>query len=179
MIDPVLVLVLSWCLGLLFLAAAADKVIDWRAFRSTLEEYQLVPRWGLVPVGVMVAVLEAISGVGLLFSASRVVAAFMGAGLLVCYGLGIWINLLRGRVHIDCGCLGGRESALSHWLVLRNVMLAIAALLCALPTVERSLSWVDVLSITGGVVSLAVLYLGLNLLLSYHLEQSAWGLIDE
>ena len=153
--------------------------MDWGAFRTTLEEYRLVPGWALAPAGLVVVALEACAGAGLLFASLRESAAYLAAGLLVSYGLAIWINLLRGRVHIDCGCLGGRESVLSYWLVLRNATLTLAAMLCTLPPGERSLSWIDFVSITGGVVALALLYVGINLLLSFHLEQSAWGLTDD
>ena len=179
MIDPVVQLVLAWCLALLFIGGAADKLLGWDAFRTTLGEYRLVPAWALVPVGLVVVSLEVGTGVGLLVAPLRASAAYVATGLLAGYGLAIWINLLRGRVHIDCGCLGGRESVLSYWLVLRNAALTLAAVLCVFPAGARALSWMDFISITGGVVTFVLLYLGINLLLSYHLEQSAWGLTDD
>lgn len=179
MIDPVLLLVLSWCIALLFIGAAADKVFGWGGFLATLAEYQLLPERTIVPAAVSVVLLEACAGVGLLFAPLRANAAYLAAALLVSYGLAIWINLLRGRVHIDCGCIGGRASVLSHWLLLRNAVLTLAALLCALPATGRTLGWIDFLSVAGGVTVLAMLYLGINLLLSYHFEQNAWGLTDD
>ena len=179
MIDPVFQLVLAWCLALLFIGGSADKLMDWSAFRTTLTEFRLVPEWAVTPVGSTVVLLEACAGTALLFASSRVMGAYVAAALLLAYGAGIWINLLRGRVHIDCGCLGGRESVLSYWLVLRNATLTIAALICVMSPIARSLSWMDVVSATGGVAALVLLYLGLNLLLSFHLEQSAWGLTDD
>ena len=68
---------------------------------------------------------------------------------------------------------------MSYWLVLRNATLTIAAALCVMSPSARSLAWMDVVSATGGVVALVLLYVGLNLLLSFHLEQSAWGLTDD
>jgi hypothetical protein len=127
----------------------------------------------------MVVLLEACAGIALAFASSRVIGAYVAIALLLSYGASIWINLLRGRVYIDCGCLGGRESVLSYWLVLRNATLTVAAVLCVLAPSARSLAWMDMVSVSGGVVTLVLLYLGLNLLLSYHLEQSAWGLTDD
>lgn len=179
MIDPVFQLVLVWCLALLFIGAAADKLLEWGAFRTTLEDFQLMLEWALAPVGVMVVLLETCAGVALAFASLRVIGASVAVALLLAYGASIWINLLRGRVHIDCGCLGGRESVLSYWLVARNATLTVAAVLCVLAPSARSLHWMDLVSVAGGVVTLVLLYLGLNLLLSYHLDQSAWGLTDD
>lgn len=179
MIDPLFQLILSWCLAVLFIGAAVDKLLDWGTFRTTLEEFRLMPEWALAAVGSIIVLMEALAGLGLLFSSLRAIGAGIAVTLLLAYGAGIWINLLRGRVHIDCGCLGGRESALSYWLVLRNATLTAAAVLCVLTPSARTLSWMDIVSATGGVVTLVLLYLGINLLLSYHLEQSAWGLTDD
>jgi hypothetical protein len=67
-------------------------------------------------------------------------------------------NLWRGRRQIDCGC-GGEVHPLSWGLVLRNGVLAAAALLVAGPTVERELEWLDGVTLVVGVLAFYAMYL--------------------
>jgi Methylamine utilisation protein MauE len=68
------------------------------------------------------------------------------------------INLLRGRNDIDCGC-GGAAHPLSWGLVVRNVVLAAAALAASRPTLERGMNWIDALTLVLGVLAFYALYL--------------------
>ena len=68
------------------------------------------------------------------------------------------VNLLRGRHDIDCGC-GGATHPLSWGLVARNGVLAAAAVLASRPTLERSMDWIDALTLVLGVLAFYALYL--------------------
>ena len=63
------------------------------------------------------------------------------------------INLMRGRRFIDCGC-GGATQPLSIGLVVRNVVLAIAAMIALVPAPTRPLGWLDIVSMVAGVLVL-------------------------
>jgi hypothetical protein len=75
------------------------------------------------------------------------------------YAGAIFVNLVRGRRGIDCGCAGVAASrSLSGGLVVRNGVLIIAALTSALPATSRSLAWIDAVTIVAGVAAAALLY---------------------
>jgi hypothetical protein len=76
------------------------------------------------------------------------------------------VNLRRGRRDVDCGCFGpARRRPISSTLVARNVALAAAALTVALPVQPRALIWIDAVTITAGVLLLALLYAAIDGLL--------------
>lgn len=163
MIDPVVAWVVRIALSALFAVAASHKLRDFPVFLATLSDYRLLPR-PLVPlgaaalVGVEVAVALALVG-------WPEVGAVGAAILLSVYSLAIGWNLLRGRRHIDCGCLGpaGRRS-LSGWLVVRNVALSSGAVALLLGSTARALVWVDAVSVVGGVLACALLWAAANAL---------------
>jgi ABC-type phosphate transport system permease subunit len=98
------------------------------------------------------------------------------AALLLVYAGGMAINILRGRTHIDCGCLGfGTSRASLGWeLVARNILLgAVALAVFALPVVPRALGAIDAISGLGAVVALALLYLGFGQFTAVRLQEKA------
>jgi hypothetical protein len=69
------------------------------------------------------------------------------------------INLSRGRVHLDCGCLGfGRRQAIRWWMVGRNLTIAALALLAGEAMSARALTALDALTIVCATVTFVVLY---------------------
>jgi methylamine utilization protein MauE len=101
---------LSIAIGLVLVAAAFDKLRDWPAFRAAVANYRLLPSTLVVPFSLILPLVEAAAGIGLLVEAT----------------LGIATNVVRGRVDIDCGCGGveGRQR-LSWALVMRNAVLVV------------------------------------------------------
>ena len=127
-VDPVIATIIRFALGWLFLAASAHKLRDMVDFRSVLATYRILPE-RLVAVAAWLVVAAEISiGVGMLWQFPS--AYVGGAALLLAYAVVMAINLMRGRRFIDCGC-GGATQPLSLGLVLRNVVLAIAAVVRA------------------------------------------------
>jgi ABC-type branched-subunit amino acid transport system permease subunit len=80
------------------------------------------------------------------------------ASLVALYAFAIGINLWRGRQDIDCGC-GGESHPLSWGLALRNLILAAAALVASQPTMERSMDWIDAITLVLGVLAFYAFYL--------------------
>ena len=158
-LDPAVSTIIALGVALLFGAAALHKLKDGSRFRTALAGYGLVPA-ALNPAAALgLVVLESLTAAMLPFAASRRVGALLAAGLLVSYALAIGVNLLRGRTSIDCGCLGaGQRNRIGGWMVIRNLGLAAAALAAMLPTTDRSLTSLDVVTIVGAVLALAALY---------------------
>jgi uncharacterized membrane protein YphA (DoxX/SURF4 family) len=193
-LDPVVSWILRLAFAALFAMAAAHKIRDPRGFRQTLSDYQLLPRTLLMPAAIGLVAVEVLITIDLLTGsithvftgmisdtiAGRMAntpwAGLAACGLLLLYGLAIGVNLLRGRSEIDCGCLGpaGRQP-LSSWLLVRNGILALGAALTTLPLSGRSLHAIDVITLSGGLLVLGLLFHTVNLLAADH---SRWPTLE-
>ncbi|MEM7541346.1 MAG: MauE/DoxX family redox-associated membrane protein [Pseudomonadota bacterium] len=165
--DPIIVLACRYSLALLFAHAAWTK---WRAFpyfSATLNEYRLLPPVLVPSAAAGIVASEAAIAVGALASPTATFAMALAAILLIVYISAIGINLTRGRNDIDCGC-GGPESkqTLNGWLVVRNLLLVITALVGSASLVLRPLTAIDASLIGLVVLTATVIYLALEQLLS-------------
>jgi len=144
MIDPLVPLVISVSLALLFFMAARHKLSSQRHFQAQLSAYRLLPEIILPFAARILPWLEMSLVVLLLIPLTRVFAATAAALMLTVYALAMTVNLIRGLGAIDCGC-GDKPQTLSIWLVVRNAVLATGALLLTVPVVERDLNFADVI----------------------------------
>lgn len=158
-LDPSVQWVLRLALAWLLLSAARHKLRSAGAFRSALGGYGLLPD-GLVGVAARgLTLAELTAGIALLAPPLAGPGAALASCLFGLYGAAIASNLLRGRRDIDCGCGGpGERRALGWPLVARNVVLLAAAGLASLPATPRAWVWLDAVSVGGGVLVLALLY---------------------
>jgi uncharacterized membrane protein YphA (DoxX/SURF4 family) len=170
-LDPVIATIIRFALGWLFLAASAHKLKDMADFRSVLATYRILPERLVTIAAWLVVAAEIGIGVGMLWQFK---AAYVGgAALLLLYAGVMTINLMRGRRFIDCGC-GGATQPLSLGLVLRNVVLAIAAVTALVPAPARPLEWLDIVSMGAGVLVLGALYAATNQLLAARARLEEW-----
>ena len=144
MIDPLLTIVIATSLALLFLMAARHKISAKRRFEAQLAAYRILPDSLVTPMARVLPWLEIAVAASLLFAITRPFGALMAATLLAMYALAMGINLRRGRSQIDCGC-GDTPQPLSGLLILRNLLLAIGALLLIAPVATRPLGMLDML----------------------------------
>ena len=84
---------------------------------------------------------------------------------MLLYAVAIAINMVRGRREIDCGC-SLQSRPIGRWMVVRNLLLALALAVTALPVTQRVLGIIDVATSGAGVLVLTLLYASLDLLLS-------------
>ena len=168
----------------LFFTSAKHKIDRFDVFRFVLDDYRLLPSGITVVTAGVVVVLEVALAVGWLVAFVGVwgelalaraivwIVAFATMLLLVGYALAMASLLLRGRVHVDCGC-SSNDIPVSYRLVVRNVVMAAvpAALLLAPPTsFVPGAVWVGV---ALGIVAVT-LYAGFNQLAANAAEQSTW-----
>jgi len=173
MIDPVIIISIRFAFALLFALSAFEKLQDREMFLFHLDEYRLLPR-ALVPAaGTLIIAAEVVTAVLLLLH-SPVYGVVTGSTLLGVYGLGILINLLRGRTWMDCGCLGSEGEGLSYWLVVRNIVLLATLALILLPAIDRSLVWLDYLSMLFSVVAASIAYVAFHTLLAADTRSKMW-----
>jgi hypothetical protein len=159
-IDPAVQWLLRIALSLLFARAAAHKLRDVGAFRRALEAYAVVPAVWSVFAGAALIGVECAVAVGLWLPRVAPLAALGAAALLALYAAAMGTALARGQRDLDCGCTGpAHRQPVRAALVVRNAILAAVALCAALPAAARPLTWVDALTVLGGVGVLACGYL--------------------
>lgn len=178
MIDPLIVKALSVALGLMLAGAAWHKLSSLSEFRAVLADYQLLPSFVVAPAALLIPASEILLGLAWLAGFARGIVAPLTAAMFAVYAIAIAINLLRGRLHISCGCgLGGASSEnqpLSWVLVVRNAVLVMLALLPLLTESERSFGWFDWLTFIATVLTSALLYLGASQLLQNGSAIRSW-----
>lgn len=178
MLDPLVLKLVSLCFGLLFLLAAVHKLTGLNRFRASLEAYELLPGALLTPASIGVPVIEVLLGAAWLAAIERASIAFASMALLAAYTLAIAINLLRGRIHIDCGCgmasSAGRDQQLSWGLVARNCILIAAALTATLPAGDRAIGILDYVTLVAGLLAIVLLYGAANQLLHNGAAIGTW-----
>ena len=150
-----------------FLVAAAHKQRAPTVFRSQLAAYQLVPERATGALAAAVVAGELATGLGLLDSPLRLMAAVAALVWLSAYSFAIALNLVRGRRDIDCGCSGPAfRQPLTPWLLARNALLIGIAAAGLAPVQGRALLWGDSVTVVGGVAVLAALYAASNRMLA-------------
>ncbi len=164
MIDPLLPTAIALGFAFLFVAAAWHKLSARGRFEAILRDYRLLPEFLVRPIAMLMPVIELTLGLGWISGLSPRATALASAVLLAMYALAIAINLMRGRIYIDCGCgfgtSTGEEQALSSSLVARNILLIGLALLPLAPTTGRDLGTIDFLVVVGSVLTAILLYAG-------------------
>jgi len=179
-LDPAIGWLIRAALSLLFARAAAHKLADVGAFRRAVEGYRLVaPPW-TVPVGAALIAAEVAVAVGLWLPHVAPLAALGAAALLALYGGAMALNLARGRRDLDCGCTGpAHRQPIRPALVVRNALLAGAALVGALPAGARALGWLDLVTVAAGAGALALCYAAADGLLAEAARNRARRAVDD
>ena len=139
-IDPAIGYLLAAALALIFGASGVLKLRDPALFAASVANYALLPRWSERPFALTLPLAEIAAAVGVLFPATRAIAAASLALLLGVFTAAIAINLARGRADIDCGCFGpALRQELSGWLVARNLILIVVAATLVMPEGARQI----------------------------------------
>ena len=176
MLDPIVVSLISISFGLMFLLASVHKLRGLDTFRAVLADYRVMPAMIVPVVAVALPLFEAAIGLAWLFSTINL--WLPTTVLLVLYTAGISINLLRGRVHISCGCGFGAstrtDEALSWGLVVRNVILTGAALITSMPVASRPIGILDYATLVLALVVIVLLLTAGNQLIRNMAAINTW-----
>jgi|TARA_B110001450_G_C17664480_1_gene498867 hypothetical protein len=123
MITSLITAIAALSLSYVFADSALHKFSSPQYFRAALDNYRVVPKLLLRPLGHSLPLIEVALAIGLLIPSMRGVTLLGMAFLLSAYTAGMAINILRGRADIDCGCSGPMQAeGLSPWLLARNVI---------------------------------------------------------
>jgi uncharacterized membrane protein YphA (DoxX/SURF4 family) len=176
-LDPLLLLTLRVALALLFATTAAHKLSDADSFRASVRAYRLIPAAAVGLVAALLTAVEAALAIGLVVAATASAAAAGAVVLLALYSIAIAINLARGRTDLDCGCAGPTaRQPLVRGLLLRNALLVGCALLAGARGGDRSLVWLDAVSLFGSVACAAALWHAAGRLLALQARSPRQGL---
>jgi hypothetical protein len=178
MIDPLLSKAIAFGFTVLFIGVACHKLLARDRFEAILRDYQLLPKYLVRPLSVLMPVIELALGLGWASGLSPRVTVFGSAALLATYALAMTINIVRGRIYIDCGCgfgdSTGKEQALSMSLVARNTLLVGLALLPLIPTTGRNLAITDFAVVVASVLTAILLYAGSGQLIQNRAAINTW-----
>jgi hypothetical protein len=165
-LDPTLGLLIVVSFALLLASAAWHKARSLTDFTASLVAYRVLPESLSRRLAWLAPLLELSIAVLLLSPPGRHGGAIAAIGLLLAYAVGIAINLGRGRRDLDCGCSGPRDRRpIAAWMVWRNIVLAAALGVAALPWSPRPLGAIDAVTLVGGLTAVVLLYLALDRLL--------------
>lgn len=157
-LDPLVILIACGVLIAVFVRAIWHKLSDFDVFKASFADYEVLPLSLIAPAALILVLAEAAIVIGLVIPLTRTAAALGAVILLVLYGGAIAVNLRRGRYMIDCGC-GGSGQGLSWFLVARNAILAMIAVLAAAVPAARDISFTDALILGFSVVTVWLLIL--------------------
>lgn len=167
LMDPAVVHTARYGIAALFAFAAISKARNYSVFRATMLDYQLVPKHLLGICAALVFALELFISCSVFHSALAPLGMQLAAVLLLAYGSAIGTNLLRGRRDIDCGCTGPAvRQSLTGWLVLRNIVLTMIALVGMSVPIQRTLSGVDFILIAVTLGAAFAIYAAANQLMA-------------
>jgi uncharacterized membrane protein YphA (DoxX/SURF4 family) len=162
-IDPAIGSLLAFALAAIFAWSGAMKLADVEMFEGAVANYRLLPRRTERVFARAIPLCECTCAAGLLCSRTRM-PGVAGLVLLLCvFTAAIAINLMRGRTNIDCGCFGASlRQRLSAWLLARNAVLVLFAVLIAAPTTQRPSVWLDWVTVAMGAATMVALYASAN-----------------
>jgi hypothetical protein len=159
MLDPTFGFLIVGGTALLLASAAIQKFRDLARFADIVAAYRVLPPVLDRPMAWLIPCLEAAIALALVWEPIRNGAVIAAMVLLIAYAAGLGVNLLRGRLDLDCGCGAARDRRpIAIWMVWRNLLLAAAMGIAALPWSPRSLHLTDLLTIVGGLTVIITLY---------------------
>lgn len=169
MLDPAVGLLVTITIALLFGSASVHKLRDLNRFEEIFAAYGVLTLFSRWKLSWVVPVLELAIAVGLLFDTTRLLAAGVGAALLLVYAAAIGVNLKRGRRDLACGCGGPNDrSPIAPWMLGRNTALAVLLLGGSwVPWTSRPLVFTDAVTVVFGLGTLALVYLCVDQMMSY------------
>lgn len=166
MLDPAFGYLIIFGIAFLLALAGSYKLRGLAQFTEVFAAYRVLPdAWGR-RLAWLIPCVELAIAMALLPESSRRWAIMAAMGLLIAYASGMALNLARGRRELDCGCAAiGHRRSIAAWMAWRNLLLALALAIAALPWVSRPLNGFDVLTVMGGFAAAVMLYAAIDQLL--------------
>ncbi len=108
--HPTVILIFRVILGVVFIWASLDKIVDPAAFSENIDNYHATP----VAINNLVALilpwLELLVGIGLISGVYVKPSAYLSGGMLLLFIILLGQALLRG-INLHCGCFSSGAAA--------------------------------------------------------------------
>jgi hypothetical protein len=188
MVDPLIIRIIALGFSLLFFFAALHKLGNREQFAAILTAYKILPSSILKPISLLIPFIElALSLSWLTFAIlqlSIILVPIISLLLLGAYTFAIGINLLRGRIYIDCGCGFAKNSGndiqqLSSGLIIRNSFLILATVVAAMSSSMRELGFIDHFALLMATIALTFVYASYNQIISNRSIINTWRNVPE
>lgn len=119
--NPVLSLAARLTVGLVFIAAAVDKIAVPDAFAKSISNYQIVPLYLLHILAMTLPWIELLAGLMLVLGIRlRANAAIAGTLLLIFIAAVLWA--LSQDYNINCGCFAQTPDAPQHKIGIPKIL---------------------------------------------------------
>ncbi len=120
-INPYLILLIRCLLGLVFLYASYDKILDPGKFARDIANYHIVP-FGLEnSIAIILPWLELLIGAGIILGIFLDGSVVLSGSFLILFIVMIFQAMMRG-FNIECGC-GLKEGEMVGWSkILENIV---------------------------------------------------------
>ena len=120
-INPYLILLIRCLLGLVFVYASYDKILDPGKFARDIANYHIVP-FGLEnSIAIILPWLELLIGVGIILGIFLDGSVVLSGSFLILFICMIFQAMMRG-FNIECGC-GLKEGEMVGWSkILENIV---------------------------------------------------------
>jgi uncharacterized membrane protein YphA (DoxX/SURF4 family) len=122
LLDQVVFITATLCrliLGIIFLYAAIEKIIDPKEFAIAIYYYQLLPDLAVNLLAVMLPWLEVLLATCLICGIYIRGAALLSSLLFLAFSTALTISLVRG-LDISCGCFGKSSDNITWLYLLRD-----------------------------------------------------------
>ena len=120
-INPYLILLIRCLLGLVFVYASYDKILDPGKFTRDIANYHIVP-FGLEnSIAIILPWLELLIGAGIILGIFLDGSVVLSGSFLILFIVMIFQAMMRG-FNIECGC-GLKEGEMVGWSkILENIV---------------------------------------------------------
>jgi putative oxidoreductase len=119
--HPWLIIFLRILLGIIFIYASYDKILDPGKFARDITNYHIIPMGFENLIALIIPWLELFIGIGLIAGFMVNGASIISGGLMVIFILFILQAMLRG-FNIECGC-GLKDGEMVGWnKILENLV---------------------------------------------------------
>lgn len=121
-------LAIQFFLGLIFVFAGIQKIIDPNAFAESIMNYRVFPLFSINLIVITVPWIELVAGILLIFNKYVKENSIIFSVLLTFFIVLVISAILRG-LDFECGCFGTNDAVRVGWLkVLENTGLLATAL---------------------------------------------------
>lgn len=125
--NKFILLAAQFFIGLIFIIAGAQKIIDPNGFAESIINYRVFPLFSINLIAITVPWIEIVSGILLIFNKYIKENAILISAFLLAFILLVISAIFRG-LDFECGCFGTNDATRVGWFkILENfALLAVA-----------------------------------------------------